>query len=331
MSAEAARRPWIDAARGLGIVLVVLGHAIVGLVDAGLLAREGFWWSLYFLLYAFHMPLFFLLSGLFASRLAGRPGAGALAELARRLAWPYVLWSSVQLLVLGWAAPLTNHPAELSWARWLALAWQPISQFWFLQSLLVLQLLAWWLLPRAGAWGLLLLGLAAQQLPALGPLPIALTNACRFGVFFALGALLMAWRGDWPVLPGRQRLLLLATLGLGAAWGVTNAVLAEGWIPWHAGAQPAAFLGVAAMLALVLALPAGWRDALAVLGRSTMVIYLLHILFVAGTRIALSRLLGWRQPELLLAASVAAGLALPWLLGRLAQRLGWQRVLGWGG
>lgn len=48
------RKQFIDFAKGIGIILVVLGHLDTG----GQLSRE--------MIYAFHMPLFFILSGIFA-------------------------------------------------------------------------------------------------------------------------------------------------------------------------------------------------------------------------------------------------------------------------
>ena len=57
------RQNWIDIAKGVGIILVVVGHAGRGLQSAGL-TDEG--WLLPLMdraIYAFHMPLFFVLSG----------------------------------------------------------------------------------------------------------------------------------------------------------------------------------------------------------------------------------------------------------------------------
>lgn len=53
------RLTYIDAAKGIGIILVVLGH----LDKTGQLSRE--------MIYAFHMPFFFFLSGIFVSDTKG--------------------------------------------------------------------------------------------------------------------------------------------------------------------------------------------------------------------------------------------------------------------
>jgi fucose 4-O-acetylase-like acetyltransferase len=76
---------WINNLKGFGILLVVLGH---------LIPREGFgqW------IYAFHVPLFFYLSGfLFSIRPANQWG-GINSQL-RRLIFPFYFWSIICLVI----------------------------------------------------------------------------------------------------------------------------------------------------------------------------------------------------------------------------------------
>lgn len=84
------------APRGLGILFVVVGHLLRGLRPAGILGdtagnRFADAW-----IYAFHMPLFFILSGLFAERKIGRDARTFLVEQATTIAYPYLLWSALQ-------------------------------------------------------------------------------------------------------------------------------------------------------------------------------------------------------------------------------------------
>lgn len=58
---------WVDYAKGIGILLVVYGHVILGLHDSKV-GMQGLNYELQHLfIYSTHMPLFFFLSGLFAS------------------------------------------------------------------------------------------------------------------------------------------------------------------------------------------------------------------------------------------------------------------------
>ena len=57
------RESWLDACKGIAIVLVVIGHIIDGNMSKGLLSGQT-WVVVYNVIYLFHMPLFFVLSGM---------------------------------------------------------------------------------------------------------------------------------------------------------------------------------------------------------------------------------------------------------------------------
>lgn len=64
----------LDTAKGLGILLVVFGHAWRGNYAAGLGISDPVFESVDRAIYSFHMPLFFFLSGLlFWETLQKRP------------------------------------------------------------------------------------------------------------------------------------------------------------------------------------------------------------------------------------------------------------------
>ncbi len=90
----AARVAWVDVAKGIGIFLVVEGHVLPGLQSAGLLPTDEQSPGLRFLhdwTYAFHMPLFFFLSGLFVLRSAQGGLARFLDGKLRTVLYPYLL------------------------------------------------------------------------------------------------------------------------------------------------------------------------------------------------------------------------------------------------
>lgn len=60
----AKRNVSLDVAKGIGIILVVMGHAM-----SPVMAGDRVMEAAYRVLYVFHMPLFFMLSGLVASKL----------------------------------------------------------------------------------------------------------------------------------------------------------------------------------------------------------------------------------------------------------------------
>lgn len=80
------RVEWIDGAKGLGIFLVVLGHA---LAPGGLMPA---------VIWTFHMPLFFFLSGL-TSRPWTAGSFGSVAKSLKNLAIPYLFFSVIAIFL----------------------------------------------------------------------------------------------------------------------------------------------------------------------------------------------------------------------------------------
>lgn len=148
------RVDWVDSAKGLCILLVVLGHAITELNNHGY--STGIWDDVNFMLGPIRMPLFFLLSGLFAAK--------ALSESWHRLAnrriwvmvWLYVLWVPLRDLVL--ALLPRSHVTETGFiaaprifdsANWGPLLYnslhalvEPTSYLWFLWALALFAILS---------------------------------------------------------------------------------------------------------------------------------------------------------------------------------------------
>ncbi|WP_295626369.1 acyltransferase family protein [uncultured Corynebacterium sp.] len=158
-TASAARRPgsrvgWVDSAKGLCIFLVVLGHAITELANHGY--STGIWAEVNFVLGPIRMPLFFLLSGLFAAK--------ALSESWDRLAnrriwvmvWLYVVWVPVREIVLALlpyshvtADGLTRPPRIMNTDDWPSMLYnslhalvEPTSYLWFLWALALFAILS---------------------------------------------------------------------------------------------------------------------------------------------------------------------------------------------
>ena len=325
-AASASRADWVDAAEGIGIVLVVVGHVIDGLMAAHLVDPLGGWPTAYFAIYTFHMPLFFLLAGLFvAPRLAADAGAFVRSAWIR-IAWPYLLWSLVQLAVIDAFSAFVNTPSALDGPRAVSLLWQPTSQFWFLQALLVLHLLGVALLPRIGVLPFLALMLGARVLVEWVELPHLIGLPARFGIFYAVGIAVGPRLLERFAVrrPDRAVPLAAAATWLACALPVYFAGLSH----WSVMAVPAALAGTVAVIALAAQPRAG--SVWSALGRASMAIFVLHVLFAAGARIVLHQGLGIDQPSTLFVLACAAGIAGPCLVRDAARRAGLSRALGLG-
>ncbi|MDJ1115002.1 acyltransferase family protein [Microbacterium dauci] len=110
------RVPIWDNARAACILLVVLGHAIQRLTYDSDIAL-----GLYFLIYAFHMPAFAIISGYFSK--SDPPNRRQMTRVLTDIVLPYVifeaLWTATKFLVEGQANPNITQP---SWTLWFLLA-----------------------------------------------------------------------------------------------------------------------------------------------------------------------------------------------------------------
>lgn len=321
----AERADWVDAAKGLGIVLVVLGHTIDGAASAHLLPSGSLWQAAWYWIYTFHMPLFFGLAGLFVERRVTRDRAAFWAGLGPRLVWPYVLWSTVQLLVIGALGGAVNKPEPFTVGRWVALLWAPLSQFWFLHALLLTHLVASVVLPRAGRAVLLALALLALPVPALFELPYIVAQPCHFAVFYALGV----WLGPQVAAPGRATLHAgLAMLAGLASIALAAQALTSGAAYWSVACAPAAIAGIW-LCGLLSQLPAvANASALRFIGQRSMAIFLLHVFFAAGARMALRRFAHLQDGSALIVLATAAGVIGPLLVHAAATRARLDAALG---
>jgi fucose 4-O-acetylase-like acetyltransferase len=152
----AARSLLIDAVRGMAISLVALGHTNQGIMHRG-------WWDgskvglrLDITIYAFHMPAFFFVSGIFLYASAEKRGPGRFTvERVRTLLYPYVLWT---LISAGSVELLTRFTVQ-----------RPVNWNHFLSGLL--RGYGIWFLPTLFACQVF--GMALRKLPGAAILAIA--------------------------------------------------------------------------------------------------------------------------------------------------------------
>lgn len=125
------RNQTIDIAKGVGILLVVLGHNPLVWEEKG---------ELYRVIFSFHMPLFFFLSGVFLN-----PGKGwgeTIREKADALLKPYLV-TLLPLVVFGAlfkGEPLGGALMGLLYGTGRTIPWDPL---WFLPHLLLVTLFSW--------------------------------------------------------------------------------------------------------------------------------------------------------------------------------------------
>jgi uncharacterized membrane protein YcfT len=128
----ASRVDWVDYAKGICIVMVVMMHSVLGVEQAA--GQTGFMHVLVAFAKPFRMPDFFLISGLFLPLVIDRDWRTYLDRKVVHFAYFYVLWVTIQF---GFKAPA--FAAESSWSHagflYLESFIEPFGTLWFIYLL----------------------------------------------------------------------------------------------------------------------------------------------------------------------------------------------------
>lgn len=301
-----ARVEWIDTAKGIAIILVVAGHDLRGLMAAGILPENGITELVDGWIYAFHMPLFFLLSGLFVPHtFTDKEGLKRfLAGKLRTVVYPYFLWSFLTIVLKSFLGQIPNTPR--TFLDLPQIVYSPVEQYWFLYALFIIfvlySLTLWLRTPIWAIFGASALFSAFHVSTGWAILDIALMEA----VYFCTGVLVAE-----PLLDNSERLGSIVFIFIGLAGALAPLVTKE---------QPiAALAGICFSIVLAhLLFNRTWR-LLEMLGRYSLEIFLVHSIVSAGVRVALLHA-GITQPSMHLLAGCIAGIFIPTTLGSIARR-----------
>lgn len=122
------RLEYIDLAKAIGIVLVIIGH----IVPTDTMCKR--------LLYAFHMPLFFILSGMLLQGIALcelGSWTALLTKRARRLLVPYLIWGMI------YSTPTYKNAAFILYgSRETLLKAKSLTSLWFFPVMFIAVMLA---------------------------------------------------------------------------------------------------------------------------------------------------------------------------------------------
>ncbi|RRG17703.1 acyltransferase [Weissella viridescens] len=288
----------IDIAKGMAILLVVFGHAVQGINSSEHLGFTTAWSSIYVakaVIYSFHMPAFFILSGLFVDHWLRKPTKVALWDKIKRLAYPYFVWSIILGTIMQVVQQYTN--GGLGFKELVQAPIVPFSEYWFLYLLFfffMTYLIVGRLWPRGYKPLLLIVGAALFISYPFLPDVWILLRFSKFFIFFALGTYLL----DFFTVEEKRK---QTWLGLGVSTGAfvcvetlyilvlrANLTHLADYVWFFTAIMGTAMLCYAAKL---IAHQANhWSvKALEYTGVISMQIYVMHIIPLAGTRIFLLR------------------------------------------
>ena len=124
------RIAYLDVARGIGILLVVIGH----ITSEGSLIHTA--------IYSFHMPLFFILSGMTMKPTKLKQAFGVSIFQERKLIVQYIIWSVFYTLFDIVTYGMLEHTfrwGTVFWDSYQTVVMHGINVLWFLSTLLIIK------------------------------------------------------------------------------------------------------------------------------------------------------------------------------------------------
>lgn len=279
------RIDWIDAAKGLSILLVVAYHANIIASSYEIKSQAYSFISAVF--QPVRMPLFFAISGFLASSIMHRSWRTVTMKKSLMYVYLFALWSIIHLAFFKYVAP---HPsADLSGGlieTVLSGFIKPQTGIWFIWALSLYFLLARALVSLP-AFAVLLT--VATSVVAFSPIvePLGLNfaqiNALKYVPFFVLPAIygmpaLKRLSQSIPVMG----MLVVTLLAMSLGFRELSASLSI------AAGMSAVALNICGMIggimaAIVISKTPVAQTLFGYLGRNTLAIYLIHLLVIALT------------------------------------------------
>jgi uncharacterized membrane protein YcfT len=272
------RIDWVDYAKGICIVMVVMMHSVLGVEAAS--GQSGFMHAVVMFAKPFRMPDFFLISGLFLGLVIDRDWRTYLDRKVVHFAYFYVLWVTIQF---GFKAP--GFATEAGWAHvgveYLESFIEPFGTLWFIYLLpvffVVIKLTRNF--PPILVWTVA----AALEMTHLATGWTVIDEFCARFVYVYSGYL---FADTVFALSDRARAHpRLAIAGL-ALWALVNGGLVT--LGWSELPIVSLMLGLAGACAIItvgtLLARMRWLNVLRFCGKHSIVIYLAFFLPMASTR-----------------------------------------------
>ena len=322
-STTSRRTLWVDYAKALGIIMVVYGHVARGLYKAQIPMNETLFKLIDTVIYSFHMPLFFFLSGLFFYDSLRKRGLKAfIANKLDSIFYLYVIWSVLQgalgLILKQW----TNN--SVSFNEILSLFFEPRMQFWFLYALFFITLIAGFLYAKIDQKYALILFLLSSLLVILNvpnygftPLIYVLPYLCffMFGIYFnQIESYFIANKNKFlpplAILFTATHWFSLTQLNLAPAYSLAAIKLVT------------TLISILFTVNFCMCLAGRSSKLLSSIGAASLIIFLAHVITSSAARIVLQHFLAIHNFWVHLVLDFIAGLFGSMLLQKLLAKIG---------
>jgi fucose 4-O-acetylase-like acetyltransferase len=307
----------VDFMRAVAIVLIVFGHAQRGLFASGDHGSPE-WFKFYvfsdYFIYTFHVPVFFITSGFLVERRSPVPRADSTTRLIKLLRL-YLIWNTLNAIPAIIFSDMINRDVREGGLWALLNPLRPTGIMWFFLAFMAAHLVHALTQP-----------FKSIRYPLMGTALLVLAlgvdySGIAYGTFWFLAGAALAHRNFETSDTLRQ-----AAIAIGCLFGFLVVTwLSFRWEVPTTLALPSCIMAVYALYQMGRALP---TSALVdILSRETLAIYVMHVIFMAGFRILLVKLLQVSSVTILITLITLAGIACPLAAAWLARRLPFGRFL----
>jgi uncharacterized membrane protein YcfT len=308
------RLEWVDYAKGICIILVVMMHSTLGVEKT--FGQESYLGQIVEWAKPFRMPDFFLISGLFLARRIAAPWRSYADTKILHFAYFYFLWMTIQFLFKGYGIYMEQGASGL--LREYALAFiEPFGTLWFIYVLAVFFTVTK-LLRKVSP--LLIFAVAAilEMLP-INTGWIVIDEAAARYVYFFVGywlASLVFWSANQ--LNRQSQAKVCAAI---LAWAaIHTAFVASGLSGFPGIGLALGFVGAGAVIIMgTLLARTKAAQPLRYLGANSIVIYLAFFFFMAAARTLLIKFAPWLGVDATAALVTTAGISGPVVLHLLVK------------
>ena len=298
---------FIDIAKAIGIILVVIGHYYPDNTPA-------FYENFRTYLYSFHMPLFLFLTGcMYAYTKKEEPVVAFMKKKLKRLAIPYfvisILIISLKLLAQQ-GVYIENGVDYFSFVRML---YMPEAGYflWYLWVLLWMYLLCSFSNCKIYLYVLFLLSLLVKFIPEEFPRILCLHELKNEAAFFLLGALFFREKLYLRFKETNLQIFFVVVF-IACSFSYFAGFLDSGFIM--------SFIGTLGIYSLANLMNQGNHNVLLFIGKSSFIIYLFHTIFMGFVKSVIHKISDTMFVDNMLAFLISAmivvisGLVFPLLL-----------------
>ena len=329
---QKSRLHWVDYLKGIAIILVVYRHSLLGIEGSGI-ATPAYLENANMIFFSFRMPLFFMLSGIFASlSLRKRSVQQYIGSKFETLIYPYFVWVIIQITLQIALSGFTNSNRGLIDYTYIFYQPRNLDQFWYLPALfnatVVYVLIKKYITQKW--WLLIILALGFYFLSGYLQNISMLSDWMEFYIFFAIGDTISQlffhekvqrfFKNPLTLIIAIPFFIIAQMFYLSHnMYYQTNALMRAEFLL-------IAFTGCFTMLALSFMMQR-WNilSWLRILGYHSIYIYVMHVMIAAFIRTFVVHVFGLHDAIPILLCCIAGGAVLPVIIYNLFihDNIGW--------